>query len=99
MQAESFSGLQLAIGLAVLVLGPGGATYVGIRAGFNGMRGKIDDTARIVEKIDTKLDAVATMGHENRADIGRVEERVEAHAGWIKRVEDGLAEERRGHSR
>jgi len=95
MQAESLSGFQLVVGLAVLVLGPGSGVFVAVRMGFNGMRGKINDTAALVEKIDRKLDTVATMGHENRADIGRVEERVEAHTGWIKRLEDEVSDERR----
>jgi len=96
---ESLSGFQLAVGLMVLVLGPGGATFVGIRMGFNGLRGKIDGTTVLVEKIDKKLDAVSTMVHEDRAEIGRIEERVESHAGWIRRVEEEVKEDRRRHPR
>jgi DNA-binding FrmR family transcriptional regulator len=99
IQPETLSGAQLAIGLAVLILGPGGATAVGIRLGMNGLRKKIDETHARVEKIDGKLDTVTTMVHEDRAGIGRIEERVEAHAGWIKRIEEDVCEERRRHPR
>jgi len=99
MQSETLSGAQLVGGVLLLVLGPGGATFIGLRVGLNGLRRKIDDTYDRVEKIDTKLDSVTTMVHEDRAEIGRIEERVESHAGWIRRVEEEVKEDRRRHPR
>lgn len=41
MQTESLSGVQVVIAILLLVFGPGGATFVGLRLGLNGLRNDV----------------------------------------------------------
>lgn len=75
------SNLQIVVGLAVLVLGPGGAAWVAVRVGLNGARQDIRDTKATCERMDTKL------GQQGER-IARVETRLDGAVERIGRLED-----------
>ena len=85
---EQLTGVHVLIGIVVLVLGPSGAAFVGIRAGLNGMRASQRRMEKTVDALAAELKTLTQGVNDNRNAIGRLDERVDAHAGWIRRVED-----------
>lgn len=70
--------LAVIIGLAILVVGPGGGVYMGLRAA----QGSLEDSISRIEKVLTNvLDELRTLNHRVTKS--------EAHIEGLERREDG----------
>jgi len=100
MQAEPASLVQvvaIVAGVSATVGGvfSAGGAWMAWKKGLNGLSGMIERTDKNVAetKGDVKELVASVADHGER--LARAETTQEAHAGWIKRLEDEVRDERR----
>ena len=104
MQAEPASLVQvvaIVAGMSATVGGvfSAGGAWMAWKKGLNGLGDVIQRTDKNAAetKVDVKELVASVADHGER--LARAETTQEAHAGWIRRVEKGLDEERRRQPR
>jgi len=55
--------VEALVGLGVLVAGPGGAAWFGIKAGLNGTKTGIDANKETLDRIEVKVDGLTDSVH------------------------------------
>jgi len=79
--------LQIVIALVVLILGPGGGLFIGLRGGLNGMRESQRRTEKTMSEIHKDVKSLARSDAKQSERLGIVETKLDSFHGWITRVE------------
>jgi len=88
--ADPIHIIELLGAIAVFIFG----NFIAIRGGLNGLKATVktthDDVKELKEgqsRIQDRTDSMSEKISSNSISLGRVEEKLESHAVWIRRLE------------
>ena len=87
MPQLSTEQLVLVIAAVIAPALTAGAAWAAVKGSINGIRIKVDHTAAATTEIKSDIKTLLASDAGQNETIGRLEERIESHAGWIRRVE------------
>lgn len=61
--------------------------FLAIRGALNGLKATVKSTNDEVGKLNKKADSLAEKMNENTVKLVRMEDKLESHAEWIRRLE------------